>query len=369
MPITTTKPGPAGRRSRACNWRRPAVSRTGRARRARHGRRVPQRRATTTTSSPPIRTKRAALDAGYHGQGLEANRRAVHGLHRAGRRVCRPSAASSARRARVLTRTSIRPTPPSARRSRHFRRGRSSPSLFTYRQRPPAIAAATGRSIAATTPTTSPTPTTGSPSDLTAHVRMPRRRGDVLEGVVMCAPVTDEEREADVVRFLEQASLGPTEALVAEVKAKGIAAWLDEQIPMNVTRYTQLSALDPPARPYAVHRRPLGAAYTPEKFCSTQSLARAPVSLGLLSPIAQRTRPVAPAHGACLASDLRTRGPRARLRQRGLPATAARSRPRHVREPSAPAIRCRRSSASFRTGSRTFRSTTASGPTRTSRAS
>ena len=60
--------------------------------------------------------------------------------------------------------------------------------------------------------------------DLTAHVRMPQRRGDVLEGIVMCAPVTDEEREADVVRFLEQATLGPTEALVQEVKAKGIAA-------------------------------------------------------------------------------------------------------------------------------------------------
>ncbi len=42
----------------------------------------------------------------------------------------------------------------------------------------------------------------------------------------MCAPVTDEEREADVVRFLEQATLGPTEALVQEVKAKGIEKWL-----------------------------------------------------------------------------------------------------------------------------------------------
>ncbi|HQR40228.1 MAG TPA: hypothetical protein PLF26_17730, partial [Blastocatellia bacterium] len=34
--------------------------------------------------------------------------------------------------------------------------------------------------------------------DLTAHVRMKDRRGDILEGIVMCAPVTDEEREADV---------------------------------------------------------------------------------------------------------------------------------------------------------------------------
>ena len=77
---------------------------------------------------------------------------------------------------------------------------------------------------------------------------MTERRGDILEGIVMCAPVTDEEREADVVRFLEQATLGPTEALVQEVKAKGIEQWLDEQLAMNVTRYTQHPVLRPTRR-------------------------------------------------------------------------------------------------------------------------
>ena len=43
--------------------------------------------------------------------------------------------------------------------------------------------------------------------DLTAHTRM-TRRGDILEGMVMCAPVTSEELEADVVRLLEQARWG-----------------------------------------------------------------------------------------------------------------------------------------------------------------
>ena len=62
----------------------------------------------------------------------------------------------------------------------------------------------------------------------------------------MCAPVTDAEREADVVRFLEQATPGTTEALVADVKARGIAAQLDEQLAMNVTRYTQYPFWDPP---------------------------------------------------------------------------------------------------------------------------
>ena len=106
---------------------------------------------------------------------------------------------------------------------------------------------------------------------------MNKRRGDILEGIVMCAPVTDEEREADVVRFLEQATLGPTEALVQEVKAKGIENWLDEQIPMNVTKYTQLPyfytfepgtvCTDDPTPPI-----------TPEKFCETNRRFSRPVA-------------------------------------------------------------------------------------------
>ena len=112
--------------------------------------------------------------------------------------------------------------------------------------------------------------------DLTAHARMATRRGDILEGVVMCAPTTEEEREADVVRFLEQATLGPTEALVAEVKAKGIAAWLDEQVPMNVTRYTQYPLWDEPIDPtLCVNDATLPV--TPEKFCATLKKSPQPV--------------------------------------------------------------------------------------------
>ncbi len=112
--------------------------------------------------------------------------------------------------------------------------------------------------------------------DLTAHVRMPQRRGDVLEGIVMCAPVTDEEREADVVRFLEQATLGPTEALVAEVKAKGIEAWLDEQLPMNVTRYTQYPFWDPPMdNTKCVDDQTLPL--TQEKYCGTLKQSASPI--------------------------------------------------------------------------------------------
>lgn len=113
--------------------------------------------------------------------------------------------------------------------------------------------------------------------DLTAHVRMVERRGDALEGIVMCAPVTDAEREADIVRLLEQATLGPTEAAILEVKAKGIPAWLDQQLGMNVTRYTQLPPWDAPADPsQCVDDRTLPA--TPEKYCFLFHFTPSPVA-------------------------------------------------------------------------------------------
>lgn len=114
--------------------------------------------------------------------------------------------------------------------------------------------------------------------DLTAHVRMNTRRGDILEGIVMCAPVTDEEREADVVRFLEQATLGPTEALVAEVKAKGIEKWLDEQLAMNVTRYTQLPYAQRIADP-SICGDDMTPPVTPEKYCNFNTQQSWPVAM------------------------------------------------------------------------------------------
>ncbi|HQR40343.1 MAG TPA: DUF1800 family protein, partial [Blastocatellia bacterium] len=93
----------------------------------------------------------------------------------------------------------------------------------------------------------------------------------------MCAPVTDEEREADVVRFLEQATLGPTEALVQEVKAKGIAAWLDEQIPMNITRYTQYPFWLPPMDNTKCQDDPTPPV-TPENFCFSLNRSAGPVA-------------------------------------------------------------------------------------------
>ncbi len=113
--------------------------------------------------------------------------------------------------------------------------------------------------------------------DLTAYGRMAARRGDVPEGIVMCAPVTDAELEADVVRLLEQASMGPTEALVQEVKNRGIAAWIGEQIPLNQTRYTQLPWFDPP-QDNSLCQNDLTPPHTPEKFCVTNKWTPSPVA-------------------------------------------------------------------------------------------
>jgi uncharacterized protein (DUF1800 family) len=112
--------------------------------------------------------------------------------------------------------------------------------------------------------------------DLTVHVRMPAV-GFAIEGLVMCAPLTGGEINADAVRLLEQASLGPTEAAVGEIDVKGPAAWIDEQLKLNVTRYTQYPYFEPPADNTKCmdDRTP---PYTPDKFCSTYKWSQAVVA-------------------------------------------------------------------------------------------
>jgi uncharacterized protein (DUF1800 family) len=114
--------------------------------------------------------------------------------------------------------------------------------------------------------------------DLTAAARMPNRPGWVPEGIVMCSPLSDADREADAVRLLEQASLGPTESAVAEVKAKGAAAWIDEQLAMNVTKYTQYPAWDPPMDPTLCMNDDTPPV-TPEKYCAMNKWSPTPVGM------------------------------------------------------------------------------------------
>lgn len=103
-------------------------------------------------------------------------------------------------------------------------------------------------------------------------------RGWIDEGVVMCAPPSRAEVEADIVRLLEQSTLGPTEALVQEVKGKGISAWLNEQLALNVTRYTQLPWFDPPPDNSSCIND-MTPPITPEKWCLFNRYSAAPVAI------------------------------------------------------------------------------------------
>ena len=62
----------------------------------------------------------------------------------------------------------------------------------------------------------------------------------ILEGVVMCSPLSSAQKQADAVRLLEQATFGPDDALVAHVLAIGNQAFLDEQFAAPATIYPPL---------------------------------------------------------------------------------------------------------------------------------
>jgi uncharacterized protein (DUF1800 family) len=71
--------------------------------------------------------------------------------------------------------------------------------------------------------------------DLTLHQKLaPAAR---LEGLAMCAPLTSAEVAADATRLLEQATFGPTPALVERVRTVGAAGFLAEQFAAPLTRY------------------------------------------------------------------------------------------------------------------------------------
>ena len=100
------------------------------------------------------------------------------------------------------------------------------------------------------------------------------------EGVAMCAASGVNalgEQKADVVRLLEQSTLGPTEALVNEVARTGFTRWLNTQLAMNVTRYTQYPWWDPP-EDNALCQDDKTPPVTPEKYCITNKWSHTPVA-------------------------------------------------------------------------------------------
>ena len=72
--------------------------------------------------------------------------------------------------------------------------------------------------------------------DLTMHQKM--ASASTLEGVVMCAPLSTAQRQADAVRLLAQSTFGATDALVAHVMAVGTSAFVDEQLAASGSRYS-----------------------------------------------------------------------------------------------------------------------------------
>ncbi|MEP7083330.1 MAG: DUF1800 family protein, partial [Betaproteobacteria bacterium] len=73
-------------------------------------------------------------------------------------------------------------------------------------------------------------------TDLSVQQKM-GAQGYSAEGVVMCAPLSAAQVEADIVRLLEQSTFGPSEAGIAYVKSIGIPAFIDEQLAAPATRY------------------------------------------------------------------------------------------------------------------------------------
>ncbi len=63
-------------------------------------------------------------------------------------------------------------------------------------------------------------------------------KGYALEGLVMCLPISNTEKRADVSRLLYQASFGAKPADIDSVVKKGTVAWIDEQLNTPTSRYT-----------------------------------------------------------------------------------------------------------------------------------
>jgi uncharacterized protein (DUF1800 family) len=72
--------------------------------------------------------------------------------------------------------------------------------------------------------------------DLTMHQNMAST--SILEGVAMCSPLSAAQKQADIVRLLEQATFGPNDTLIAHVAAIGIPAFVDEQLAATGSRYS-----------------------------------------------------------------------------------------------------------------------------------
>ena len=59
----------------------------------------------------------------------------------------------------------------------------------------------------------------------------------ILEGVVMCSPLSSGQAQADTIRLLEQSTFGPNDALLAHAQSIGTQAFLNEQFVAPASQY------------------------------------------------------------------------------------------------------------------------------------
>ena len=90
--------------------------------------------------------------------------------------------------------------------------------------------------------------------DLTMFERL--AGSSILDGLVMCSPLSSAQVQADAIRLLEQSTFGPNDTLLAHVQSVGTQAFLDEQFATPASQY--------PAFKYV----PAGAQAT---FCPTDT--------------------------------------------------------------------------------------------------
>jgi len=71
--------------------------------------------------------------------------------------------------------------------------------------------------------------------DLTMFERV--AGSSILDGLVMCSPLSSAQVQADAVRLLEQSTFGPNDTLLAHVQSIGTQAFLDEQFATPASQY------------------------------------------------------------------------------------------------------------------------------------
>ena len=72
--------------------------------------------------------------------------------------------------------------------------------------------------------------------DMTMYEHM--AGSSILEGPVMCSPLSSAQVQADAIRLLEQSTFGPNDTLLAHVQSIGTQAFLDEQFAMPASQYS-----------------------------------------------------------------------------------------------------------------------------------